>query len=132
MRKGNRMNLERRHDPLLPRKAFVARALHYAAGAFAILSLSLGIGLLGYHEFGPLGWVDSLLNASFILTGINPVDPLHTVTGKLFASAYAIFSGIAFLSMIGGAHDSARPPLPFGGGASPDLREAEEALRHPS
>jgi hypothetical protein len=45
--------------------------------------------------------VDSLLNASFILTGMGPVDPLRTVPGKLFASAYAIFSGIAFLSTIG-------------------------------
>jgi hypothetical protein len=45
--------------------------------------------------------VDSLLNASFILTGMGPVDPLKTVAGKLFASAYAIFSGIAFLSTIG-------------------------------
>lgn len=95
------MKLERPHDPLLPRKAFVARALRYAAGAFVIVSLSLAIGVLGYHQFGHLGWVDSLLNAAFILTGMGPVDPLHTVAGKLFASAYAIFSGIAFLSTIG-------------------------------
>jgi hypothetical protein len=95
------MKLERRHEPLLPRKAFLTRELRYAGGALLIVSLSLSIGILGYHEFGHLDWVDSLLNASFILTGMGPVDQLHTVGGKLFASAYAVFSGIAFLSTIG-------------------------------
>ena len=68
------MTPERRHDPQLPRTAFVARALQYAVGAFVIVGLSLGVGIPGYHEFGHLGWVDSLLNASFILTGMGPVD----------------------------------------------------------
>ena len=95
------MKLERRHEPLLPRRQFLARAARYALGATTVVLLSLGIGILGYHVFGGLGWVDSLLNASFILTGMGPVDPLKTVSGKLFASAYAIFSGIAFLSTIG-------------------------------
>jgi hypothetical protein len=95
------MKLERRHDPLLPRKDFLTRELRYTGGALLIVTFSLSIGILGYHQFGHLGWVDSLLNASFILTGMGPVDQLHTVAGKLFASAYAIFSGIAFLSTIG-------------------------------
>jgi len=95
------MKLEHRHDPLLPRSAFLARELRYAAAAFVVVGVSLLIGILGYHHVGHLGWVDSLLNASFILTGMGPVDPLRTVAGKLFASAYAIFSGIAFLSTIG-------------------------------
>jgi hypothetical protein len=95
------MKLERRHEPLLPKKDFLAREARYALGAAIVVLLSLGIGILGYHVFGDLGWVDSLLNASFILTGMGPVDPLKTVGGKLFASAYAIFSGIAFLSTIG-------------------------------
>jgi hypothetical protein len=95
------MKLERRHEPLLPRKQFLVRAWRYAAGAAGVVALSLGIGVAGYHQFGHLGWVDSILNASFILTGMGPVDPLRTTAGKLFASAYAIFSGIAFLSTIG-------------------------------
>ena len=95
------MRLERRHEPLLPRRDFLAREARYALGAFGLLGLSLAIGVLGYHALGDLGWVDSLLNASFILTGMGPVDPLKTVTGKLFASGYAIFSGIAFLSTMG-------------------------------
>jgi len=95
------MRLERRNDPLLPRRKFVHRQVRYVAAATIVVAVSLGIGVLGYHTFGSLAWIDSLVNASFILTGMGPVDPMKTVAGKLFASAYAIFSGIAFLSTIG-------------------------------
>ncbi len=36
-----------------------------------------------------------------ILGGMGPVGELHTVAGKLFASAYALFSGIGFLVLAG-------------------------------
>ena len=45
-----------------------------------------------------MGWVDSLLNASMILTGMGPVSLLPSDAAKLFASAYAVFSGVAFLT----------------------------------
>lgn len=35
-----------------------------------------------------------------ILTGMGPVDRMHTTAGKLFATAYALYSGVAFLSMM--------------------------------
>ena len=95
------MNLERRHEDLLPRRAFLARQARYSLAAATMVAASLSIGVLGYHHFGPMNWVDALLNASFILTGMGPVDPMRTVAGKLFASAYAIFSGVAFLTTIG-------------------------------
>jgi len=95
------MRLERRHEALLPRREFALRQVRYSLGAAAIVGVSLGIGVLGYHVFCHLDWVDSLLNASFILTGMGPVNPMTTVAGKLFASVYAIFSGVAFLSTIG-------------------------------
>ena len=65
-----------------------------------IITISLCIGILGYHYFADLSWIDSLLNASMILTGMGPVTPMYTTSGKLFASMYALFSGIAFLSTI--------------------------------
>jgi len=95
------MNLEKRHEALLPREKFLHRQVRYIAAAGLVVGLSLSIGILGYHTFGRLPWIDSLLNASFILTGMGPVDPVKSVAGKLFASGYAIFSGIAFLSTIG-------------------------------
>jgi hypothetical protein len=95
------MSLEHRHEALLPGRQFLSRQLIYVAGSGILISLWLGIGVLGYHAIGRLDWVDAVLNASFILAGMGPADPMRTVGGKLFASVYAIFSGIAFLSTIG-------------------------------
>jgi hypothetical protein len=36
-----------------------------------------------------------------ILGGMGPVDPMHTVTGKLFASGYALFWGVLFIGVMG-------------------------------
>jgi len=63
--------------------------------------LSLIIGISGYHYFEGFGWIDSLLNASMILGGMGPVNELHTESGKIFASMYALFSGIIFLVTVG-------------------------------
>jgi hypothetical protein len=35
-----------------------------------------------------------------ILTGMGPVDPLITPAAKLFGIVYALFSGVAFLTMV--------------------------------
>lgn len=64
------------------------------------LSFSLAIGILGYHYFFLLSWTDSLYNASMILTGMGPVDRAPGDSAKLFASFYAIYSGVAFLSIV--------------------------------
>lgn len=65
-----------------------------------LIGFSLGIGVLGYHYFSDLPWLDALLNASMILTGMGPVDPMKTDGAKWFASLYAIYSGVAFLSTV--------------------------------
>jgi hypothetical protein len=69
--------------------------------ASAVLMVGLGIGVLGYHRIAHLDWVDALLNASMILTGMGPVAVLTTDASKVFASAYALFSGIVFLTATG-------------------------------
>ncbi len=66
-----------------------------------ILAFSLGIGTVGYHIYARLPWIDSLLNASMILTGMGPVDHLDSDSAKLFAAFYALFSGVAFLTFVG-------------------------------
>ena len=66
-----------------------------------IVTVALMAGVLGYHAIAKLSWVDSLLNASMILTGMGPVDPMKDTASKLFASAYALFSGVVFLSAVG-------------------------------
>jgi len=89
---------EKRHQPLLPSSAFLRRIAAFALAASLAVFAALAIGVVGYHWIGELGWVDAILNASMILTGMGPVDPLRTAAGKLFASAYALFSGLVFLT----------------------------------
>ncbi|HOE66900.1 MAG TPA: hypothetical protein PLO62_10285 [Candidatus Hydrogenedentes bacterium] len=86
--------------PLLTRAEFLARMVWHGLAAFSIVGSSLGIGVLGYHYFEGLSWLDSLLNASMILGGMGPVDSVHTAGGKIFASCYALFSGIVFLAAV--------------------------------
>jgi hypothetical protein len=92
---------ERRHEPLASRQVFLRRAVTYFGLSIVIIGVSLGIGVLGYHFFENLSWLDALLNASMILGGMGPVDPLRTDAGKLFASFYALFSGMVFLVAVG-------------------------------
>ena len=88
---------EHRTQPLLSTPKFLKRvARHWVAG-FGVLGLGLGGGILGYHYIVGCNWIDSLLNASMILGGMGPVgEPLKTSAGaKIFASFYALFSGLA-------------------------------------
>jgi hypothetical protein len=87
-------------SPVLPRAKFISRMVFLGLFALGIIVFSLGMGVLGYHYFEHLSWLDSLLNASMILTGMGPVDVLHHPSSKLFASFYSLFSGIVFLSTV--------------------------------
>ena len=90
---------EHRTQPLLSAAKFARRVIRHFALALLILVAGLGIGVLGYHCLGELNWIDSLLNASMILGGMGPVDTLHSSAAKIFASGYALFSGLAFISI---------------------------------
>ena len=95
------LKLEHKTAGLLPRQVFLVRVFWYALFGGLFLAVSLGIGTVGYHLTAELGWVDAFLNASMILTGMGPVDKLPTDTAKIFASIYAIFSGVSFLTFCG-------------------------------
>ena len=94
------MPFEHRSKPLLSRKEFFIRVSRYGVFSLILILFSLGIGVLGYHFLDELSWLDSLVNAAMILTGMGPVDPLKNDSAKWFASFYAIFSGVAFLSIV--------------------------------
>lgn len=92
---------EHRSKPLLPRRQFYHRLARSAALGSAIVTGALLIGMIGYHLFENLGWVDSFANASMILSGMGPLGELKTTAGKIFAGCYALFSGVAFLTSVG-------------------------------
>jgi hypothetical protein len=93
-------DFENKNKELLPFPLFLRRVLLYFFYAFLLIVFSTGIGTAGYRYFGHLSWVDSFYNACMILTGMGPVNVMETNTAKIFASFYALFSGIAFLSTI--------------------------------
>ena len=96
------LHYERHHEPLAPVHVFRARLLQSTGIALAVIVFSLAMGIAGYHWIGGLpSWVDCLYNASMILGGMGPVDPLHSDAGKVFASAYALYSGIVLIASVG-------------------------------
>ena len=92
---------EHHRQPLAKRSVFAKRLALNGLAGLALLTFSLGMGVIGYHFFEGLSWIDSLLNASMILGGMGPVAPLQTEAGKLFASFYALYSGVVLLAGVG-------------------------------
>src|SRR5450432_358855 len=92
---------EHRTKHLLPRKEFYKRVALHASLGFAVIIISLGIGMIGYHTFENMLWIDAFVNAAMILSGMGPLGELHTDGGKIFAGCYAIFSGLALIAILG-------------------------------
>ncbi|TYP97479.1 hypothetical protein C7447_104168 [Tenacibaculum adriaticum] len=91
---------QKKSKNILSPKEFAHRVIKYSIFSISILVFSLGIGILGYHYIAKLNWIDSFYNSSMILTGMGPVNEMVTDSAKLFASIYAIFSGVIFLSTV--------------------------------
>jgi hypothetical protein len=92
---------EHHRQPLASQKVFARRLTLNGMIGLLLLACSLGLGVLGYHFLEGLSWIDSLLNASMILGGMGPVNPIKTDAGKVFASFYAIYSGVILLASVG-------------------------------
>ncbi len=92
---------EHKSAPLLSQRAFAKRMLRFAVLSAAMILGALLVGIIGYHETEQMTWLDAVLNASMILSGMGPATPLVSDSAKLFASAYALFSGIVFISCAG-------------------------------
>ena len=93
------LRFEHRSQPVLPRRLFIRRIIFHVLLAFTVVAISLGIGILGYRLFAGLSWIDALLNAAMILGGMGPVNELSANSGKLFASFYALYAGVAFVAI---------------------------------
>ncbi len=92
---------ERKHEEVVPVSVFVIRLSTFIGIAGVLVLIALSVGVAGYHWIAGLGWVDALLDASMILGGMGPVNPLPTNAAKLFASGYALFSGLVFIAVMG-------------------------------
>ena len=92
---------EHKHQKIAPFSVFIRRLVVSAGIAILLILFALFIGIAGYHWIAGLTWIDSLLNASMILGGMGPVNQLTSTGGKVFASVYALFSGLVFIAVMG-------------------------------
>jgi uncharacterized membrane protein len=92
---------ERKHEELAPVSVFIRRMAASIVMAGILVLVALFIGITGYHWLAGFDWVDSLLEASMILGGMGPVNPLTTTGAKMFASGFALFSGLVFIAVMG-------------------------------
>ena len=95
------MRIETRTQPLAPFERWCKRVIRSIGLAGVVAGTALAIGILGYHVLGHLNWVDSTLEASMILGGMGPVAPMQNDAVKLFASAYALLSGLVLIGTTG-------------------------------
>ncbi len=93
------MKLEQRRQKVASIPQFILRIGRFALFSSMLIIVSLFIGVLGYHNLGSLGWLDSFHMSSMILTGMGPVAEMKTNGAKLFSSFYALYSGVAFLTI---------------------------------
>jgi hypothetical protein len=95
------MMFERRNEQLAPVSVFVKRLAGSLLIALGLIAFALMIGIAGYHSLAGFNWIDSLLEASMILGGMGPVNQLPNDHSKIFASIYALFSGLIFIAVMG-------------------------------
>jgi hypothetical protein len=92
---------EHHSKPLLPRQQFYVRLARSVGIGLLVIVLALGFGMVGYRAFEGMSWVDAFVNAAMILSGMGPLSTLQTEGGKIFAGCYALFSGLAFVAILG-------------------------------
>ncbi|HMK43023.1 MAG TPA: hypothetical protein VK445_02690 [Dissulfurispiraceae bacterium] len=92
---------EHRSEPLISLRAFLGRIARSIVVVCTIILLSLVAGMLGYHIFEGLTWIDAFLNAAMLLGGMGPVNAPASFYGKLFAGLYALYCGLIVIVVAG-------------------------------
>jgi hypothetical protein len=100
-KKQSWQSFERRNDKLAPISIYVQRIIGSLLIALGLMLIALMVGIIGYHLLAGFNLVDSLLEASMILGGMGPVRELPNDASKVFASIYALFSGVIFIALMG-------------------------------
>lgn len=94
-------SFEHKSEPVLSWNLFQRRLLLSFGISAAVVVVSLAGGMVGYHWFEGLDWIDAFANAAMILSGMGPLAQPQTTVGKLFAGTYALWSGFVVLLVLG-------------------------------
>jgi len=86
---------------ILTKRLFVQRLARQSLVALVLVMGSLALGTVGFHVLSRQLWVDALLNSAMLLGGMGPVGDLGPTSGKLFATFFALYSGLVFLIVAG-------------------------------
>jgi hypothetical protein len=89
------------HEKVATRYSFARRMGNAALLWLALAAVGLAIGMAGYAGFEGMSAADAYVNAAMILSGMGPVNELHTTGGKIFAGSYAIVSGLVIIVATG-------------------------------
>lgn len=94
-----KFRFENRKEKVATMRDFLKRLSRYALFAFVLILFSVTAGTVGYHFIGELKWIDSFHMACMILTGMGPTTEMKSDAAKVFSSLFALYSGVAFLSI---------------------------------
>ncbi len=92
---------ERLGQKLAPRYVFAKRLAVNVGFALALIAVSLGLGMLGYHYFEGLDLARSCGHAAMILGGMGPYDEPGHESSEVFEGLYALYSGLVLVGVTG-------------------------------
>ena len=103
------MPWEHRSEPLAPSHVFAGRILRQILLVAGIVAVALAVGTTGYMvisrdtETEKLGFVDSFLEASMLISGAGPLytERSSSDTLKMFSALYALFGTLVVVSSVG-------------------------------
>ncbi|MGF7537246.1 two pore domain potassium channel family protein [Providencia rettgeri] len=93
---------ESKNMPLISFSAFLKRMLLHFSYAFALIIITLLIGIVGHIAFdSSINWYDAIFNSAFIANGIGPYIVPQSISGKIFFVFYGIFTSLVFMTTLG-------------------------------
>lgn len=93
--------LEHVNEPVASRSEFVARISINFIVAALVVTVSLVVGMVGYHYLFGITWDAAFENASMILSGMGPVSPAPNWNARIFSGLYALYSGLVLVMTSG-------------------------------
>lgn len=92
---------EKANEPLASPREFRSRIVKFLLLATAVTLVWLGVGGVGFHYLAGLSWGDALYNAAMMVSVMGPVYTFTSTAAKIFASFYALTSGLVFIGTVG-------------------------------